>query len=98
MISQLLSAEYPSFRAVSMVAALCFAATLPPYTVSGDEPVPAGYSQGVPWTGAAGVRERSSDIMARGRVQAALKHPYRIHAMPKNDFTEDSGHETPIHE
>src|ERR1041384_4861181 len=28
------------------------------------QPVPAGYTVGTPWTGAAGVQERTADIMA----------------------------------
>src|SRR5262245_46062115 len=42
-----------------------------------------------PWTGAPGVRERTADIMARGRVLAAARHPYRIHAQPEFDFSDE---------
>src|SRR6266700_6847894 len=52
--------------------------------------LPEGYIQGTPWSGAPGVTERTSDIMARGRVLAGTHHPYRIHARPQTDFSDES--------
>jgi hypothetical protein len=53
---------------------------------------PEGDTRGEPWTGPAGVQERTDAIMARGLVLAATRRPYRIHARAEFDFSDEEQH------
>src|SRR5436190_17889249 len=57
-------------------------------SASSKPAAPEGYTAGVPWTGEAGVRERTSDIMQREAAQPSQKHLYRIHKLPRVEVPE----------